>query len=641
MNQNETGEYGDQSLPEPSPEDDAEYAEYLAWSERERAEGREKVPGTWENEGPAVSISLGDAAGVDPALLAAMSGPHGLGGQALSPLYGQDQAADVLRPGPVLAALTEQAVSDIPALTDGELMGALSAARRLENRAAYLQTVVIAEFARRREVEREEARARRVPKARRPGEYPDAELAMELVSSANYAAERIGEATDLVTRLPRTLAGLAAGTIDTGRACIIYRHTWCLKPADAARADEILAAVAPGLRWDQLDRKAAALEMKLDPEAVRRRRELARKDGRRVEVSREYSGNAAIAGRELDPAEVMAAKANIDALAVKLRSGNVEGTLQHLRAFVLSELLQGRNPLDHIRPAGPPAQDACPPAPGHGFPDDGYCYEGDEEDRDEEDRDEEDEEDGAAGRTVRARSGPRAPAEDPAPMPAQINLLVPVGNLLGWSTAPALAGGWGLLDPEQTRAVVAAASRNSRTRWCCTLIAPDGSAIAHGCASGRHPWTPARPPGSAGKQPSAESSGSRDGPSLGQAAEFADLLRRLDITFHSIAKDECGHGHAEDRYTPSRKLKHLVRARTATCPAPGCDAPSYRGDLDHTIPYPAGATDECNLSPPCRRHHRVKQSPGWKLDQPEPGVMRWTTPAGRTYTTNPTVYEIT
>jgi hypothetical protein len=30
---------------------------------------------------------------------------------------------------------------------------------------------------------------------------------------------------------------------------------------------------------------------------------------------------------------------------------------------------------------------------------------------------------------------------------------------------------------------------------------------------------------------------------------------------------------------------------------------------------------------------------GWKLEQPEPGVMRWTTPAGRHYTTRPTVYE--
>jgi len=43
--------------------------------------------------------------------------------------------------------------------------------------------------------------------------------------------------------------------------------------------------------------------------------------------------------------------------------------------------------------------------------------------------------------------------------------------------------------------------------------------------------------------------------------------------------------------------------------------------------------------PGCRHHHRVKQAPGWHLAQPQPGIMRWTTPSGRTYTTRPTVYD--
>ncbi|MFY9672390.1 MAG: hypothetical protein WAK44_30975, partial [Trebonia sp.] len=77
----------------------------------------------------------------------------------------------------------------------------------------------------------------------------------------------------------------------------------------------------------------------------------------------------------------------------------------------------------------------------------------------------------------------------------------------------------------------------------------------------------------------------------------------------------------------------------ATCPAPGCGAQAYHNDLDHTLAYPAGITCQCDLAPPCRRHHRVKQAPGWTLTQPEPGVMRWTTPSGRSYTTRPTVYD--
>jgi hypothetical protein len=33
-------------------------------------------------------------------------------------------------------------------------------------------------------------------------------------------------------------------------------------------------------------------------------------------------------------------------------------------------------------------------------------------------------------------------------------------------------------------------------------------------------------------------------------------------------------------------------------------------------------------------------APGWRLEQPEPGVMRWTTPSGRHYTTRPTSCEM-
>ena len=196
------------------------------------------------------------------------------------------------------------------------------------------------------------------------------------------------------------------------------------------------------------------------------------------------------------------------------------------------------------------------------------------------------------------------PSGPPAPFPALINLTVPAGTILGWSAAPGEAGSWGLTDPGDTRRLVEAASRDPRTRWCFTLLGPDGTAVAHGCARGSHPWIP--PPG--------DSQRNRDGPDARQAAALATLLRDLNVTFTPIAKGSCDHASAEDRYTPSRKLKHLVRARTATCPAPGCGAHAYHNDLDHTLAYPAGITCQCDLAPPCRRHHRVKQAPGWKLD---------------------------
>ncbi len=53
-----------------------------------------------------------------------------------------------------------------------------------------------------------------------------------------------------------------------------------------------------------------------------------------------------------------------------------------------------------------------------------------------------------------------------------------------------------------------------------------------------------------------------------------------------------------------------------------------------------GITCECDLAPLCRHHHRCKQAEGWQLTQPEPGVLLWRTPRGRTYATTPTQYPL-
>ncbi|HVT68176.1 MAG TPA: HNH endonuclease signature motif containing protein, partial [Trebonia sp.] len=104
--------------------------------------------------------------------------------------------------------------------------------------------------------------------------------------------------------------------------------------------------------------------------------------------------------------------------------------------------------------------------------------------------------------------------------------------------------------------------------------------------------------------------------------------------------DACDHAAAEDRYTPGRQLRHLLRARHQRCTAPGCNAQALFCDLDHTVPYPDGPTCQCNLNPKCRRHHRTKQAPGWTVTQPAPGTVVWTTPSGRSHTTAPTAYDL-
>ena len=122
-------------------------------------------------------------------------------------------------------------------------------------------------------------------------------------------------------------------------------------------------------------------------------------------------------------------------------------------------------------------------------------------------------------------------------------------------------------------------------------------------------------------------------------AQLADLLAELNAAPEPIARGTCDHAHREDRYIPSRKLKHLIRARTARCCAPGCGAQAITSEIDHTVPHPAGATCEGNLGPPASATTTPSTHPAGNSTKPEPGVMRWTTPSGRTYTTHPTQYE--
>jgi hypothetical protein len=564
--------------------------------------------------------------------------------------FSQDGTAEVPPPGPELTALTGGAVANLGQLDERQLLGAGSAARRLKAYAEYLEIMAVAEFARCREEQFEASKARGDKVRSRDGEYPAEELGFEMTATAYSAAILIDMARNIVGRLPGTLAGMAAGKIDRDRARVISNATLHLPDDLAAEADKVLAEAAPELRLADLQRKAARLEARLDPEGVQRRRDEARRD-RRVELRREDSGAASLAGRELDPAEALAGKASIDAEAVRLRNAGLPGTLAQIRAAILMDRIHQRSPWDRLAP--PPTEPEPEPEPDADAEpgDDPDPYEDDApadpcendahadpvDDEDAGDNDDDEEETAAAAEEEEDEGRPGGFAGGPppgspfdqtgrkTPMPALINITIPAGTLLGWSDTPADVGTWGLMDADTVRDLIEAASCHPRTRWCYTLTGQDGQAIAHACAPGSHPWAPPQ--------------AGRDGPAGPQPAQLAGLLAELNAAPEPIARGTCDHAHREDRYIPGRKLKHLIRARTARCCAPGCGAQAITSEIDHTIPHPAGATCQCNLSPACQRHHHAKHAPGWKLQQTQPGIMRWTTPSGRTYTTRPTEYE--
>jgi hypothetical protein len=211
---------------------------------------------------------------------------------------------------------------------------------------------------------------------------------------------------------------------------------------------------------------------------------------------------------------------------------------------------------------------------------------------------------------------------------------VPWSTAVGQGGIPGEAAGFGLLDAQDARDLVAAAARHPRTRWCLTALHPDGTAAAHGCAAGPHPWPPGPGPDhGAGPGPPGALK-----PSDHQAAEF---LAALKLTLNVVIRGPCHHAQACAGYRPSRTIRHLIRVRNARCTAPGCSRPAACCDLDHTTPWHhGGLTCPCNLAPLCRHHHRCKQAEGWWLEQPEPGVLKWRAPSGRTYSTAPTEYSI-
>ncbi|WP_084033420.1 HNH endonuclease signature motif containing protein [Arthrobacter subterraneus] len=76
--------------------------------------------------------------------------------------------------------------------------------------------------------------------------------------------------------------------------------------------------------------------------------------------------------------------------------------------------------------------------------------------------------------------------------------------------------------------------------------------------------------------------------------------------------------------------------RDKTCRHPGCNRAAVATEIDHTIPWHhGGRTDHDNLACLCAKHHRLKTIGLWDYMQPEPGTITATSPAGKTYTTQP------
>ena len=295
----------------------------------------------------------------------------------------------------------------------------------------------------------------------------------------------------------------------------------------------------------QLRAATARAVLKADPEAARRRREEAAKDAR---VTRwlEDAGTAALSGRDLPPAEVLAADQRITDRARELRAAGQAGSMDELRARAYLDFL-----LDRPLPAPGPAS-------------------GEEE---------------SAG-------APSGPAGGPSPavpdgLAARINLTVPLTTLVHLSDHAGEAAGFGPLDADLARAIAATASGHPFTSWCLTITGPDGRALGHGCGKRRRN-------SSGGSDPP----GDPRWPGTVVLPAPPGIPGHLSFPITPIAAGDCGHRHEGSGYQPSAQLRHLIETRSTRCTFPGCRRPARRCDQDHTQPYDQGGrTCECNLGP--------------------------------------------
>ena len=352
-----------------------------------------------------------------------------------------------------------------------------------------------------------------------------------------------------------------------------------MSDADAARADAFLAPAAPGMTFGELRYAARKLVLKLDPDAVRKRKEAAKREAH-VRRFREESGNAGMVARELPSDEVLASWQHVEQRALDLRAAGMPGTLQDLRVRAYLDLLQERD--SRTAPAGPipvgsvPASGPDQPPPETRLPSPPGPRNGPESPtgRQTPGRGNGPAGPGGPGGREGPRNGPGGPGNGPdgpvarrswprSPPPprprcrpdlaALVTITIPLTTYQGRSDTPGEADGYGILDGDDARDLAAAAARHPRTRWCITALNPDGTAAAHACLPGRHPPPATGPPGTGP-------------PGTGPPRTGPPGILSTPLT--PITRGPCDHAHAQVGYHPTRTLVHLVRPATPPAPPP-------------------------------------------------------------------------
>jgi hypothetical protein len=419
--------------------------------------------------------------------------------------------------------------------------------------------------------------------------------------TSTAAATRVGVAVDLTTRHTPVIEAMATGRLDPWRASVISDE---LAEASAQTCTQVLDRVGDKLGAEPagaLRRRLRRVLAAVDAEAVRRK--AARARGERSLRRTAFGLGTDEWSAKLPVEDSRAAWSVIDTLARSyLTQGRCAG-IEQARADALLDLIHARTtghlnltitiPASHLTTAAAAATGTAAGAASDHRSDAGRPRDG-------------------AGGTDRDGNG-----NGNGGGAVEADVLVPVTgfgmNGVTHVRASWLAGLAGLTPGSDTPG----SSGTGSGTGCQTTVA----------ACAETTGAPTTLPIPTGTDPAAQRRATR------RATQLAELTTRLQALRET---PQAATNSRREPYRPPPWMIEYVKTRDGSCRFPGCTISTRFCDLDHVTAWPHGPTHPDNLAALCRRHHRIKQRPGWHAVLHPDASMTWTDPTGTRRTTTPT-----
>ncbi|WP_277833079.1 HNH endonuclease signature motif containing protein [Speluncibacter jeojiensis] len=433
-------------------------------------------------------------------------------------------------------------------------------------------------------------------------ELAESEVSAALTMGRAFAGIQIAFGLSLRERLPRVREALAAGELDVYRARLIDSETRNVDDEHLAAVEsEVLARVRAaaagggvGLTGRRLANAVRRAVVQVDPAGVRARRVRAKRE-RFVGTSPCEDAMVTLIGKlTADDGRILEGRLREVANTVCPRDPR---TFEQRKADALMVLISGNSQLPCV------------------------C----------------------------GRVDCTQPAADAAPVArkALVHVLVRESTLCGEDEEPGYLDGYGVIDADHARdlakgavvkpvkvpATADPAGRAGESSEPATD--PPGRSAADQKRTQSAATQPGRQAAGASPEPELESEPELDGDS--EAASDADYGAAADAVPDSAPDTAAPPPDSALRYRPEATLDTWMRIVFGTCAWPHCDVPAWDCDLDHRIPFdhnnPAagGPTTEANLTPYCRRHHRMKHTGHWRQHRRPDGDVDYTAPTGHTY----------